>query len=60
MAAEQIKPIVLSNKAYEESFEKKGGLEKTALMKLIIMGSEEIADGAFSSEDDFLNAVEKG
>jgi hypothetical protein len=60
MAAEQIKPIVLSNKAYEESFEKKRGLEKTAFMKLIATGNEEIADRAFSSEDDFLTEVEKG
>jgi hypothetical protein len=60
MAAEQIKPIVLSNKAYEESFEKKKGLEKMALMKLLVMGNEEIADGAFSSEGGFLTEVEKG
>jgi hypothetical protein len=59
MAAEQMKPIVLSNKAYEESVEKKGSLEKTAFTKLIAFGSKEIADGAFSSEDDFLTAVQK-
>lgn len=56
----EAKMVVLSIKSYQEAIEqRKLNEERMAFMKLLALGTKEIAEGKFVSEDDFLSEMDR-
>lgn len=56
----EAKMVVMSIKEYQDSLEqKKKAVEQMAFLKLIAMGNTEIAEGRFSTHEEFLAEMDK-
>jgi prevent-host-death family protein len=56
----EAKMVVISIKSYQESIEqKKLNAERMSFMKLLALGTKEIAEGKHASEDEFLDEMDR-
>jgi prevent-host-death family protein len=56
----EAKMVVISIKSYQESIEqRKLNEERMSFMKLLALGTKEIAEGKLVSEEDFLNDMDR-
>ena len=56
----EAKMVVISIKSYQESIEqRKLNEERMSFMKLLALGTKEIAEGKFVSEEDFLDNMDR-
>ena len=56
----EAKMVVISIKSYQESIEqKKLNEERMSFMKLLALGTKEIAEGKFVSVEDFLDEMDR-
>ncbi|KQZ34215.1 type II toxin-antitoxin system Phd/YefM family antitoxin [Duganella sp. Root1480D1] len=56
----EAKMVVISIKSYQEAIEqRKLNEERMAFMKLLALGTKEIADGKFVSEEEFLDEMDR-
>ncbi|NHZ88143.1 type II toxin-antitoxin system prevent-host-death family antitoxin [Massilia sp. CCM 8733] len=56
----EAKMVVISIKSYKEAIEqRKLNEERMSFMKLLALGTKEIAEGKFVSEDDFLDEMDR-
>ena len=56
----EAKMVVISIKSYQESIEqRKLNEERMSFMKLLALGTKEIAEGKFVSEEDFLDDMDR-